>query len=80
MVTWPSGKAKVCKTFIPQFKSGRHLQKEKTRLGRVFFLRFTLALQQGTKARGEFDIFSSWLLTERANRITIKMNDAERLL
>ena len=26
MVTWPSGKAKVCKTFIPRFKSGRHLQ------------------------------------------------------
>ena len=25
MVTWPSGKAKVCKTFIPQFESGRHL-------------------------------------------------------
>ena len=27
MVTWPSGKAKVCKTFIHQFKSGRHLHK-----------------------------------------------------
>ena len=27
MVPWPSGKAKVCKTFIHQFKSGRHLQK-----------------------------------------------------
>ena len=27
MVPWPSGKAKVCKTFIPQFKSGRYLQK-----------------------------------------------------
>ena len=26
-VAWPSGKAKVCKTFIHQFKSGRHLQK-----------------------------------------------------
>ena len=25
MVTWPSGKAKVFKTFIPQFESGRHL-------------------------------------------------------
>ena len=25
MVLWPSGKAKVCKTFIPQFKSGQHL-------------------------------------------------------
>ena len=28
MVAWPSGKAKVCKTFIHQFKSGRHLQKK----------------------------------------------------
>ena len=28
MVTWPSGKARVCKTLIHQFKSGRHLQKE----------------------------------------------------
>ena len=27
MVPWPSGKAKVCKTFIRQFKSGRYLQK-----------------------------------------------------
>ena len=26
LVPWPSGKAKVCKTFIPQFKSGWHLQ------------------------------------------------------
>ena len=24
-VPWPSGKAKVCKTFTPQFKSGWHL-------------------------------------------------------
>ena len=23
---WPSGKARVCKTLIPRFKSGRHLQ------------------------------------------------------
>ena len=27
MVTWPSGKARVCKTLIHQFKSGRHLHK-----------------------------------------------------
>ena len=27
MVPWPSGKARVCKTLIHQFKSGRHLQK-----------------------------------------------------
>ena len=24
---WPSGKARVCKTLIPRFKSGRHLKK-----------------------------------------------------
>ena len=28
-VTWPSGKARVCKTLIHQFKSGRHLQKSR---------------------------------------------------
>ena len=27
MATWPSGKAKVCKTSIPQFESGCRLQK-----------------------------------------------------
>ena len=25
-VPWPSGKARVCKTLIPRFKSGRHLK------------------------------------------------------
>ena len=30
MVPWPSGKAKVCKTFIRQFKSGRYLQTKRT--------------------------------------------------
>ncbi len=29
MVPWPSGKARVCKTLIPQFKSGRYLQKKR---------------------------------------------------
>ena len=29
MVLWPSGKAKVCKTFIHQFKSGQHLHMER---------------------------------------------------
>ena len=28
MVPWPSGKAKVCKTFIPQFESGWHLHQD----------------------------------------------------
>ena len=36
-VPWPSGKAKVCKTFTPQFKSGRHLQQETTGYGLSFF-------------------------------------------
>ena len=30
MVPWPSGKAKVCKTFTPQFESGWHLSKRFT--------------------------------------------------
>ena len=37
MVPWPSGKAKVCKTFIPQFKSGRYLQKRASALQMLFF-------------------------------------------
>ena len=37
MVTWPSGKAKVCKTFIHQFKSGRHLHKSVTKNVTGFF-------------------------------------------
>src|SRR5450432_7696 len=28
-VPWTSGKARVCKTLIPRFKSGRHLQSER---------------------------------------------------
>ena len=32
MVPWPSGKARVCKTLIPQFKSGRYLQKSASTL------------------------------------------------
>ena len=37
MVPWPSGKAKVCKTFIHQFKSGRHLHKSVTKNVTGFF-------------------------------------------
>ncbi len=36
MVPWPSGKAKVCKTFIPQFESGWHLSNDQRKL--VVFL------------------------------------------
>ena len=38
MVTWPSGKARVCKTLIHQFKSGRHLQKIPGNFGSRDFL------------------------------------------
>ena len=31
MAPWPSGKAKVCKTYIPRFKSGWRLQHELTK-------------------------------------------------
>ena len=53
LVTWPSGKAKVCKTFIPRFKSGRHLQKEKVRLSACFFfLEVRLSAKAGSPAGG----------------------------
>ncbi len=41
MAPWPSGKAQVCKTSIPQFKSGWRLQKNPARKCGifVFFLR-----------------------------------------
>ena len=46
MVTWPSGKAKVCKTFIHQFKSGRHLHKTvMKKLSQSFF--FVVSLKIG---------------------------------
>ena len=38
MVPWPSGKARVCKTLIRQFKSGRYLQKKKDIRKDVLFL------------------------------------------
>ena len=45
MVTWPSGKAKVCKTFIHQFKSGRHLQKPVTKkMSQAFFFAVSLKI------------------------------------
>ena len=38
MVTWPSGKARVCKTLIRQFKSARHLHKPMTKkMSQAFF-------------------------------------------
>ncbi len=45
MVTWPSGKAKVCKTFIHQFKSGRHLHKTVIKkMSRSFFFAVSLKI------------------------------------
>ena len=41
MVTWPSGKAKVCKTFIHRFKSDRHLQEKPPKEFGGFFVRIS---------------------------------------
>ena len=69
MVTWPSGKAKVCKTFIHQFKSGRHLHKTvMKKLSQSFLLycraekigcfknAFDFAAIDGEAFSGDFDI------------------------
>ena len=68
MVTWPSGKAKVCKTFIHQFKSGRHLHKTVIDVVTVFFVVFPsgksccfknvfdFAAIDGEAFSGDFDI------------------------
>ena len=45
MVTWPSGKARVCKTLIHQFKSGRHLQKSVDTLSADFFVVSVVSLR-----------------------------------
>ena len=56
MAPWPSGKARVCKTLIPRFKSGWRLQKpSRTKFGKVFtFSLFTLhfSLNPSEKAFG----------------------------
>ena len=54
MVTWPSGKAKVCKTFILQFKSGRHLHKPVTKkMSQAFF--FAVSSKNGDFANRFLD-------------------------
>ena len=51
MVTWPSGKARVCKTLIHQFKSGRHLQKIPGSFGfRDFLFLSSLILEKRSSA------------------------------
>ena len=44
LVTWPSGKAKVCKTFTPRFKSGWRLQRLSENSVRAFAARTELLL------------------------------------
>ena len=51
MVTWPSGKARVCKTLIHQFKSGRHLQNIPGSFGfRDFLFLSSLILEKHSSA------------------------------
>ena len=45
MVTWPSGKARVCKTLIRQFKSARHLHKTvMKKMSQSFFFAVSLKI------------------------------------
>ena len=54
MVTWPSGKARVCKTLIHQFKSGRHLHKPVTKkMSQAFF--FAVSSKNGDFANRFLD-------------------------
>ncbi len=50
MVPWPSGKAKVCKTFTPQFKSGWHLH-QTISFGWSFFFSPTDSLLSKSSAK-----------------------------
>ena len=52
MVPWPSGKAKVCKTFIPQFESGWHLHQD-DQLWLVVFLFFAIHTHEKASPAGE---------------------------
>ena len=66
MVPWPSGKARVCKTLIRQFKSGRYLQKRQNPFGFCLFcrparfedlnatVRGTVAAEGSTEANNNF--------------------------
>ena len=65
MVTWPSGKARVCKTLIHQFKSGRHLQKIPGSFGfRDFLFLSSLILEKHSSAHfcGIAGGFARWQL------------------
>ena len=54
MVTWPSGKARVCKTLIRQFKSARHLHKPVTKkMSQAFF--FAVSSKNGDFANRFLD-------------------------
>ena len=55
MVTWPSGKARVCKTLIRQFKSARHLHKTVIKkMSQSFF--FVVSLKIGGFANQFLDM------------------------
>ena len=54
MVTWPSGKARVCKTLIRQFKSARHLHKPVTKkMSQAYF--FAVSSKNGDFANRFLD-------------------------
>ena len=63
MAPWPSGKAKVCKTFIPQFESGWHLHdtaRKSERVSVFFVVSGMVLMPKGAKTeRGEVGI-SPW--------------------
>ena len=55
MVTWPSGKARVCKTLIRQFKSARHLHKAVMKKDVAVFFFFVVASKIGNFANQFLD-------------------------
>ena len=63
MVPWPSGKARVCKTLIRQFKSGRYLQTKRHPFGCLFCFMSYQARNGGEHL--------SLLLVKRRNDVTI---------
>ena len=60
MVPWPSGKAKVCKTFIPQFKSGRYLHMNETRFSNIFIEKRVSSRLESLERSGLF-LFAAFL-------------------
>ncbi len=73
MVTWPSGKARVCKTLIHQFKSGRHLQKSVDILSADFFVSVVSLRSQNLRPAihhvRTFPVLEILGITERLQRL-----------